>query len=323
MIKCFKYRIYPAEEQKQFFEKHFGCVRFIYNWGLNRKIEYYKDHKEDKKKQLSLYDLQKELTVLKRKPDTIWLSEVNSQSLTQSLRHLDLAYKHFFRKKLGFPKFKAKRHYGAFYSHQGNSVDFNAGTLAIMKTKDIPANYHRKFDGLVKGVTISKTSSGKYYAAITVHTGDSPAPLKKRGKRIAINFNTHNPFVTVSAKNLPYNFIGAKLKRIRIVSKKLSRQQIGSKRYEKTRIKLAKLHEFIANKRANFLHNTSKKLIEKSKLITIQDIAVQQVLQPQQRKKTRDFNRNLIDKGLFEFKRQLFYKGLWYGTKIKLVESKS
>jgi putative transposase len=117
IIKAFKYRIYPNQCQKESFDKHFGCVRFVYNHFLRQRIDTY----AQTGKGLSYGQNAKALTLLKSNPDFVWLKEVNAQSLQQSLRHLDVAYNNFFNKRSSFPTFKKKRSKQSFkVPHQGN-----------------------------------------------------------------------------------------------------------------------------------------------------------------------------------------------------------
>ena len=97
MYKGYEYRIYPNKKQEVLLNKTFGCVRYIYNWGLSKKIKYY----QEQSKTLSSFDLTKELTSLKQEKE--WLREVDIQALQQSLRHLDNSFTKFFREKKGFP----------------------------------------------------------------------------------------------------------------------------------------------------------------------------------------------------------------------------
>ena len=103
--KSYKYRISPNKEQQELLEKHFGCVRFVYNWGLSKKIEAY----QKDKKRLNCFDLINEVAKLKKEKEFEWLNEINSQSLQMSLRNLDNAFTRFFRKKKGFPILKVKK----------------------------------------------------------------------------------------------------------------------------------------------------------------------------------------------------------------------
>lgn len=147
MLRAYKYRIYPTNEQKALFAKTFGCCRFVYNWALNLKITAYKERKETLGN-VYLTNLMK--SELKAEHD--WLKEVNSQSLQSALRNLDTAYANFFRntKAVGFPKFKSRKSGQSFLCPQHCSIDFAKGTITIPKAKDIPAVLHRKFKGTVK-----------------------------------------------------------------------------------------------------------------------------------------------------------------------------
>ena len=104
MLKAYKYRLKPTKEQKIFFEKSFGCVRFIYNWALAKRIEAY----QNEGKRINAVELCKMLTDLKKAEGMEWLKEVSNECLQQSIRNLDSAFTRFFREKKGFPKFKSK-----------------------------------------------------------------------------------------------------------------------------------------------------------------------------------------------------------------------
>ena len=124
MIKAYKYRLFPNEEQQVLIEKHFGCTRYVYNYALNKRIEFYK--KEGKK--IHRFELQAELPKLKKQEDTKWLAEVNAHSLQATLINLDSAYVRFFREKKGFPKFKSKHNSKQSYQIPPSvttNVDFN------------------------------------------------------------------------------------------------------------------------------------------------------------------------------------------------------
>lgn len=169
MFKAFKYRLYPKPKQAVMFAKHFGCVRYIYNWGLEQKIKQY----QLKKKSLSCFQLCKMITHIKKQPDTCWLSEVNSQALQQSVNHLDNAFTKFFREKKGFPKFKSRSNRQSFSCPQNVKVDFHNSTIYLPKIGDIKTVFSREFTGKIKTCTVSRTSTGKYFVSILVETHDN------------------------------------------------------------------------------------------------------------------------------------------------------
>ena len=105
MLKAYKYKLIPNQEQTETLSKYFGCVRFIYNWGLSRKIE---THKESGKS-IGYVNLAKELTLIKQKKEFSWLNECPIVSLQYSLRNLETAFSNFFKKNAKYPKFKSKK----------------------------------------------------------------------------------------------------------------------------------------------------------------------------------------------------------------------
>jgi len=136
--KSYKFRIYPSKEQEILMGKHFGACRFVYNYYLNNRKETYLKEK----KSLNYYNNANDLTFMKKQEDFVWLKEINSQSLQSSLKHLDIAFKKFFKKQTEFPKFKSKYNKQSFSIPQ--SVYIKNGILKIPKFKEgIEINLHR------------------------------------------------------------------------------------------------------------------------------------------------------------------------------------
>jgi putative transposase len=115
----------------------------------------------------------------KLKQELEWLGEVNSQALQAALRNLDNVYTRFFRERKGFPKFKKKIGRQSFQCPQKSEVDFDNNIISLIKIKNIKAKLHRKFKGKIKTVTISRTTTGKYFASVLVETPDVPKKTKK------------------------------------------------------------------------------------------------------------------------------------------------
>ena len=158
MIKAYKYRIYPNEEQKELFAKTFGCVRYVYNWGLNLKTSEY----EENNRNVGITELMNRLSS-ELKKECEWLNEVNAQSLQSALRNLNDAYQRFFEKKSCYPRFKKKKGTQTFSNPQTSSIDFKKGLLHIRKAKNIKIKIHRKFKAdRIHNVIISMDNDGKY-----------------------------------------------------------------------------------------------------------------------------------------------------------------
>lgn len=269
MLRAYKYRIYPTDEQKVLFAKTFGCCRFVYNWALNLKITAYKERKETLGNVYLTNLMKSELKV-----EHEWLSEVNSQSLQSSLRNLDTAYTNFFRntKAVGFPRFKSRKDKQSFLCPQHCRVDFEKGTITIPKAKDIPAVLHRRFKGTVKTVTISMTPSERYFASVLVDTsmqGMKPSePM--RDTTVGIDLGIKSLAVCSDGRTFanPKN-LQRSLDRLKLLQKRLSRKQKGSANRNKARIRVARLQEHIANSRKNSLHKITHALTHDSQVRTI------------------------------------------------------
>ena len=149
--KAYKYRLYPNKAQATLLDKHFGCVRLIYNHGLAEKIKFY----EQTGKSLSRYKIQAQLPVMK-KEDRPWLAEVNAQSLQAALINLDRAFLNFFKKKTKFPRFKKKAGKQSFQVPQRGKIDFENGKLIIPKFQEgIRCKISRRFEGETKTFTVT------------------------------------------------------------------------------------------------------------------------------------------------------------------------
>lgn len=311
MLKAFKYRIYPNKEQKIFLSKHFGACRFLYNWGLNTKIKHY----EATKKSLSWVDLANKLPKLKQEYE--WLSEIGSQSLQQVMRNLDTAFKHFFRSKKGFPKFKSKKdNHQSFQipTNNGNNYKIKDNKLFIPKLKSgIKIIQHRPFEGKTKTATISKNPSNQYFISILVETLEEPKQPKKVKEQttIGIDLGLKDFLITSNGDKVsnPKYFKKSEHKLAK-VQKQHSRKQKDSSNKNKSRLKVARVHNKIVNQRKDFLHKLSTKLIRENQTICIEDLSVKNMM------KNRSLAKSIGDVGWGMFASMLMYKSEWYGVNI-------
>lgn len=255
MLRAYKYRIYPTDEQEALLAKTFGCCRFVYNWALNLKITAYKERKETLDNVYLTNLMKSEL-----KAEHEWLSEVNSQSLQSALRNLDTAYTNFFRntKAVGFPRFKSRKNKQSFLCPQHCRVDFEKGTITIQKAKDLPAVLHRKFKGMVKTVTVSMTPSGRYFASVLVDTAIREIPVTPIQVDMALGIDLGIKSLAVCSDERTFDNpknLQKSLDRLKLLQKRLSRKQKGSANRNKARSRVARLQEHIANSRKDNLHH--------------------------------------------------------------------
>jgi len=301
--KAFKFRIYPNNTQKQFLAQSFGCARFIYNRFLRQRIDYY----AETGKGLTYPDNANALTQLKKLPEFEWLNDINSQSLQQALRNLDVAYHNFFNKKAKFPNFKKKSNKQSFSVPQNFSIHDNE--LDIPKCKGIKIKLHRDIEGTIKSITISKTPSGKYFASVLCEL-DIPEPIYS-GNEIGIDYGV-KAFITTSDGNIIESpkFLRKSELKLKQLSRSFSKKQPNAKNRYKAQKLLARQHDKVSNQRQDFLNKLSKRLVCDNQAIYIESLAIRNMIQ------NHCLAKSISDSGWNTFVNMLKYKGVWYGCRI-------
>lgn len=310
IYKTFKFRLYPTVDQINLLAQHFGACRFVYNHFLHERIELY----ASKKQSLTYNNMSKILTDLKKNPELVWLNGVNSQSLQQAIRHLDVAYNNFFNKRAQFPKIKSKHDKQSFHVPQSFKIDEANGHLIIPKITPIKTVFHRPIEGEMKSITISKTKTGKYFASILVET-EKEVKEKKSGAKIGIDLGLKSFLVTSEGEKIdPPKFLRQSEKKLKCFQRRLSRKQKGGKNRAKARIKVARIHEKISNQRFDFLHKLSHRLVSESQAIFAEDLNVKGIMA------NHHLAKSVSDSGWSEFVRQLRYKTEWNGVHFEQID---
>ena len=308
ILKSYRYRLEPTEEQKVLLNKHFGSTRFIYNHFLNEKNNQYKETKKSDN-----YNKQAEkLTCLKNEERTLWLNEVNSQCLQQSLKNLETAFKNFFKKTSKYPKFKSKKSKNSFRVPQ--FIKVIDGRIFVPKFKEgIKLIEHRPFKGTIKQCTFSKDCRNKYFVSILVETFNEP--LKPTNKFVGIDLGIKDFVITSDGKKYSNNRYTKKYEeKLKVAQKHLSRKIKGSHQYEKQRLKVAKIHEKISNSRKDNLHKVSTELIKAYDVICLEDLNIKKML------KNHKLSKHIADCGWGAFINILQYKANWNNKTIIKID---
>jgi len=314
--RALKVRIYPTQEQEVLINKTLGCSRFLYNQMLNDRIQIY-DRLKNNKKELYTY---KYKTEKEYKAEFEWLKEVDAKSLQQANIDLSNAYSNFFKSlkgerkgtKVGFPKFKKKGHNDSYRTVQAIKVNFNDNLLIIPKLK---LKFRHKgiknwyLTSKPKSVTISKVPSGKYYASILFEGEqdfNGSAEIINNSKILGLDMSMDKFYVDQYGNSPNYQKLyRINEKKLAKFQKELSRKTRGSKNWEKARVKVAKLHEKIANQRKDFIDKLSLKLVTENDVIIIENLSLKGMSQ------ALNLGKSVMDIGYSSFVNKLMYKSLW------------
>ena len=296
MNKAYKFRIYPNAEQQIILTKTFGCVRFIYNQMLSDKINHYEETKQKLNNTPAQY-----------KSKFPWLKEVDSLALANAQMNLQTAYNSFFRNpKIGFPKFKSKKSNRRSYTTNcvNGNISIDNGFLKLPKVGLVKLKQHRLIlsNYKLKSVTISQTPSGKYYASVLFEY-ENQIQEQELHDFLGLDFSMHGLYKDSNGNEPAYpRYYRQAEERLKREQRKLTLMQKGSKNRSKQRIKVANLHEKVANQRKDFLHKQSRQIVNAYDCVCIENLDMKAMSQ------SLNFGKSVADDGWGMFVTFLKYK---------------
>jgi putative transposase len=306
----YQYRFYPTDQQREKLAQLFGCVRVVWNDALVFCQQFEKLPGVSKLSQM--------LTLSKKTDERQWLKEVSSVPLQQSLRHLDLAYRNFFNsrngkhkgKKFGLPKFKKKM--------SNQSAEFTKAAFSITgervylaKIGDISPIWSRELPSKPSSVTVIKDPANRYFLSFVVEI--ELAQVEPINLSVGIDLGIKTFAVLSTGESFCSPNYSKQDKKIRKLQHKIARQEKGSRRRNNIRLRIAKLHNKIADRRKDFLHKLSTKVVSENQAITLEDLNVSGMV------KNRKLSRAISLQGWREFRLLCTSKSEKFGRQFQTV----
>lgn len=303
----YTFRAYPTDAQTQELSRVFGHSRFVYNWCLRLRTDAWANGEKVNYNQSSAA-----LTALKKTPEHQWLNEVSCVPLQQSLRNLQTAFGNFFAGRANYPRFKSRRDKQRA-EYTTSAFKYSSGMLSLAKLGKLNIKWSRPFNSQPTTVTISKTPSGRYYVSLVVD--EVPVSYPKTGESIGVDLGINRLATLSNGERIPnLRHTRTYEKRLAKAQKSLSRKTKGSGRWNRQRIKVARVHEKIADARKDHLDKVTSDLVRRFDVIAVEDLNVRGMV------RNHKLAKHLSDASFGRFVSMLEYKAVWRGKQVVKVD---
>ncbi|MGW0314174.1 RNA-guided endonuclease InsQ/TnpB family protein [Streptomyces flavidovirens] len=311
--RAFKFRFYPTEVQAAELLRTFGCVRKVYNLALQARTEAWYQRQE----RVNYNATSALLTAWKKTDELGFLAEVSSVPLQQTLRHLQAGFSHFFEGRAKYPKFKSRKKSKAAAEYTRSAFRYRDGHLTLAKmTAPLDVVFSRPLPEGVQPttVTVSRDSAGRWFVSLLCEDA-SVAALPPVADVIGVDAGV-TALVTLSTGEKVTNPRHERTDRARLAKaqRQLGKKEKGSKNRDKARAKVARVHARITDRRRDFLHQLTTRLVRDNQTIVIEDLNVAGLL------KNHTLARAISDAAWTELRSLLEYKCQWYGRTLVVVD---
>ncbi|MER6272503.1 RNA-guided endonuclease TnpB family protein [Streptomyces sp900105755] len=310
--RAFKYRFYPTDEQAAELSRTFGCVRLVYNKALEERTRAW----YGEQRCISYVQSSAALTEWKKTEELAFLTEVSSVPLQQALRHLQTAFANFFAKRAQYPRYKSRKKSRASAEYTRSAFTWRDGQLTLAKmAQPLDIRWSRP---LPKGaqpttVAVSRDAAGRWFVSMLVEDTTTPAPATTKAVGIDAGITS---LVTLSTGEKVANPRHERLDRAHLAhaQRELARKVKGSANQAKARRRVAKVHARIADRRRDFLHKLTSRIVHENQVVVIEDLTVRNLL------KNGRLARAISDAAWTDLRMMLEYKCAWYGRELVVID---
>lgn len=308
--RAFRYRFYPTPEQAAELSRTFGSVRLVWNKALDERTRTY----ATERRKMTYVQVSAALTGWKKTDDLAFLNEVSSVPLQQALRHQQTAFSNFFAKRARYPKFKSRKKSRNSAEYTRSAFTWRDGQLTLAKMPDpLDIRWSRKLPGEPSTVTVSRDSAGRWFVSILTEDIIAPAPATTGVVGIDVGLTS---LAALSTGEKVANPRHERRDRVKLAKaqRNLARKIKGSNNREKARRKVARVHARITDRRTDFLHKLSTRLIRENQAIAIEDLTVRNMVA------NHRLARSISDASWRQLRTMLEYKADWYSREILVVD---